>query len=43
MLAHGDGYKRMWFTELGIRDRWEVVQAISVYNLRNKGTYAGAI
>ena len=67
MEAHGDGSKRMWFTELGwsscapggisiwcvteetqaryiadafriIRDRWDFVEAVSVYNLRNKGT-----
>jgi hypothetical protein len=65
MVAHGDGAKRMWFTELGwsscapgtniwcittdlqaryladafliIRDRWDYVDSVSVYNLRNKG------
>ena len=65
MVAHGDGAKRMWFTELGwsscapgtniwcittdlqaryladafliIRDRWDYVDAVTVYNLRNKG------
>ena len=66
MIAHGDGAKRMWITELGwsscapgtsvwcitpdlqaryladafriIRDRWDYVESVSVYNLRNKGT-----
>lgn len=66
MVAHGDGGKRMWFTELGfsscapgtnpwcvteevqaryvanalriVRDRWDFVESVSVYNLRNKGT-----
>jgi polysaccharide biosynthesis protein PslG len=66
MAAHGEGDKRLWFTELGwsschpgtnfwcitaelqasylaaamriVRDRWDFVEAVSVYNLRNKGT-----
>jgi hypothetical protein len=67
MIAHGDGDKKLWFTELGwsscapggtsiwcvsqeqqaryiadayriVRDRWDYVEAFSVYTLRNTGT-----
>ena len=67
MVAHGDGDKRLWLTELGwsscgpggtstwcvtpdaqaryvadafrvIRDCWDFVDSVSIYNLRNKGT-----
>lgn len=69
MVAHGDGDKKLWFTELGwsscgpggtsswcvtpetqaryvadafriIRDCWDFVHSVSVYNLRNTGTSA---
>ncbi len=67
MVAHGDGDKKLWFTELGwsscgpggthawcvtpeaqaryvadafrvIRDCWDFVDSVSIYNLRNTGT-----